>query len=82
MTVTIELKPEIEASLAALAAAHGLALPQFVQQVLESQVTPGVSALSPSERAAAWRTSTAGLPIRPPLADEAVSRASIYDGRG
>jgi hypothetical protein len=50
MTVTIELKPEIEASLAALAAAHGLALPQCVQQVLECQVTQGVSALSPSER--------------------------------
>jgi hypothetical protein len=82
VTVTIELRPEIEASLAALAAARELALTQYVQQVLESQVTPGVSALSPSERAAAWRISTSGLPIRPPLADEAIGRASIYDGRG
>jgi hypothetical protein len=82
MTVTIELKPEIEAGLAALAAARGLALPQYVQQVLESQVAPGVSALSPSERAAAWRIPTAGLPIGPPLSDEAIGRARIYDGRG
>jgi hypothetical protein len=82
MAVTIELKPEIEASLAALAAAHGLALPQYAQRVLESQVTSGVSTLSPSERAAGWRTPTAGLPITAPLTDEAISRASIYDWRG
>jgi hypothetical protein len=82
MTVTIELKPEIEAGLAALAAAHGLALPQYVQRVLENQVTPGRATMSPAERAAAWRASTAGLPLRPPLSDEAISRASIYDSRG
>lgn len=82
MTVTIELKPEIEAGLAELAAAQGLALPQYVQQVLESQVALGASTLSPVERAAAWRSSTAGLPIRPPLTDEAIGRANIYDARG
>ena len=64
MTVTIELKPETEAGLAALAAAHGLALAQYVRQVLESQVTAGHAAMSPAERAAAWRASTAGLPIK------------------
>jgi hypothetical protein len=82
MTVTIELKPEIEAGLAALAAACGLPLPQYVQKVLESQVTSGGSALSPPERAALWRASTAGLPIRSPLTDEAICRASIDDVRG
>ncbi|HZZ62483.1 MAG TPA: hypothetical protein VFE63_15170 [Roseiarcus sp.] len=81
MTVTIELKPEIEAGLAAVAAAHGLALPQYVQKVLEGQVTPVGSGLSPAERAALWRASTAGLPISPLLTDEAISRASIYDVR-
>jgi hypothetical protein len=59
-----------------------LALPQYVRQAPKSQMTPGVSALSPSERLAAWRMSTAGLPIRPPLADRATSRAGVYDARG
>jgi len=40
MTVTIELTPELEAGLVALAAAHGLPLPQYVHQVLEEQVPP------------------------------------------
>ncbi len=80
MTVTIELKPETEARLAALAAARGLALPQYVQQVIEEQLPPNRKSetLSPAERAAAWRASIEGLPVRPLLSDEAVSRAGIY----
>jgi hypothetical protein len=81
MTVTIELSPELEAGLARLAAAHGLALPEYVQHVLEEQL-PAEAALSPAERAAAWRTLTQGLPIRPPLSDVAIGRESIYDARG
>jgi hypothetical protein len=84
MTVTIELKPELEASLAALAADRGLGLPQFVAQALEKLVSNATSAnaLSPAERAAAWRASVQGLPIRPVLSDEAVSRADLYAARG
>jgi hypothetical protein len=83
MVVTIELSSEVEAGLAALAAAHGLALPQYVQQLLEEQVPARTSAaLSPAQRAEAWRASTHGLPIVPPLSDAAVSRDSIYDSRG
>ena len=82
MTVTIELKPEIEADLAALASARGLPLPQYVQEVLESQVAAARATMSPAGRAAAWRASPCGLPIRPPLSDEAISRASTYAARG
>jgi hypothetical protein len=83
VTVTIELSPEIEADLAILAAAHGLPLPEYVQKLIADQM-PGREAktLSPAERAAAWRASVEGLPIRPPLSDEAISRDSIYDARG
>jgi hypothetical protein len=83
MTVVIELKPETEATLLMRAAARGLALPQYVEQVLESQVQPErlPTALTPHERAAAWRSPTA-LPLRPPLSDEAIDRASMYDIRG
>ena len=82
MTLTIELKPDVEAGLVALAAAQGLPLPQYVQQVLENQVVSGRAPMSPAERAAAWRASTAGLPFGPPLSEEAISRAAIYDARG
>jgi hypothetical protein len=82
MTVTIELKPETEAGLAALAAARGVALPQYVRELLESQLPPGGPPISAAERAAAWRASAIGLPISPPLSDEAISRSSIYGIRG
>jgi hypothetical protein len=83
MTVTIELRPDIEARLADLAAKQGVSLAQYVRRLLEERV-PGrpSSPLSPAERAAAWRESVTGLPHTAPLSDEAVSRESIYDARG
>ena len=83
MTITIKLSPEIEAGLATLAAARGLALPDYLQRLLEEQVrAPETAALSPAERAAAWRESVKGLPRTPPLSDEAISRERLYDSRG
>jgi hypothetical protein len=82
MTVTIELSVEIEAGLAALAKARGLALPQYLQHLLEEQVSVRAAGLSPAERAAAWRASVEGLPLLPPLSDAAISRESIYNPRG
>jgi hypothetical protein len=82
MTVTIELSPDIEAGLAALAKAHGLALPQYVQRVLEERISVRAPGLAPAERAAAWRASADSLPLSPPLSDAAISRDSIYGVRG
>jgi hypothetical protein len=63
MTVTIDLRPEVEAGLATLAAEQGLSLAQYVRRVLEGQVAGREQAvLSPGERAAAWRDSAKGLP--------------------
>ena len=84
MTVTIQVPSDIEADLVAQAREHGLELSQYVERLLRGQVSPRVdSALSPAERAAAWRESTRGLPHTPPLSDDAISRDSIYgdDGR-
>ena len=83
MTVTIKVPNDIEAELVAQAREHGLELPQYVEHILRGQVAQRAgSALSPAERAAAWRESTSGLPHTPPLSDDAVSRESIYgDGR-
>jgi hypothetical protein len=83
MTVTVELPPEIEAVLAAQAAAQGLALPDYILHLLEERLPARAGALlSPTQRADAWRASTRGLPIRPPLSDAAIGRDSIYDARG
>ena len=83
MTVTIQLPSDIEADLVAQARAQGLDLPQYVEHVLREQVPPRTSsALSPAEKADAWRQSTRDLPHTPPLSDEAISRESIYGERG
>jgi hypothetical protein len=82
MTVTIELSPEIEASLAAQAAVQGISLQQYLQHLLEEQVPSRGKPMTPGERAALWRQSTASLPRTPPLSDQAVSRETIYDTRG
>ena len=81
MTVTIELRPETEARLSALAAGQGMSLAQFARRVLEDQV-PAPTPLSPAERAALWRDSAKRLPRTPPLSDEGISRECIYAERG
>jgi hypothetical protein len=80
MTIIIDLPPEIEAGLAALAAEQGMTLPDYLQHLLEEQVPARRAAsLSPAERARIWRESAKGLPHTPPLSEEAVSRESFYD---
>jgi len=77
------MRAAIAAGLVARARAHGLELRQFVEQLIRESVPQRVdSALSPAERAAAWRESSRGLPHTPPLSDEAISRESIYGDRG
>jgi len=83
MTVTIELPPEIEAALSALAAKQEMALPDFLQHLLEEHVPARRAAtLPPDDRARLWRESAKGMPHTPPLSDEAVRRESFYDTRG
>ncbi|HXY57190.1 MAG TPA: hypothetical protein VEH76_01285 [Methylocystis sp.] len=83
MTITLELSPELESGLSAMAAARGLSLPEYLKCVLEEQLPPQATAgLSPEGRAAAWREAARDLPHTPPLSDEAISRESIYGERG
>jgi hypothetical protein len=83
MSVKIELPPEIEAHFAAQAEAQGIPLPEYLQHFLQEQAAADTgSTLSPAERAAVRRESVKGLPITPPLSDEAISRESIYNARG
>jgi hypothetical protein len=79
MFVKIELPPEIEANLAAQAAAQGVPLPEYLRHVLEEQASAGPgNPLSPEERATAWRESVKGLPCPALLSDDAIRRESIY----
>jgi hypothetical protein len=83
MTINIDLPPEIEASLAALAAEQGMALPDYLRHLLEKLVpSRKATAHSPGERARIWRESAKGLPHTSPLSDEAVSRESFCDAGG
>jgi hypothetical protein len=83
VSLKIELPHEIEAGLAARAAAEGVSLPEYVTRVLLEQLArDATGTLSPAERAAAWREAAKGLPRTPPLSDGAISRESIYSDRG
>ena len=81
MTVILDLRPDIEARLVALATEQGVSVEQYVSRLVEGQLRRAPS-LSPAERAALWREGAKGLPHTPPLSDEAISRESIYDTRG
>lgn len=87
MTVTLELKPEVEARIRAKAAERGLAVEEFIQSVIEIDVNregerPFHETATPEEWERAfldWVNTE--RPRHPPLSDEAISRESIYRER-
>jgi hypothetical protein len=82
MTVTIELTPEVEERVSALASALGLSLEAYLQSVIETTAfqAPGESATVEEFDAAmdALVEGTDGLPV---LSPEALTRESIYGVR-
>jgi hypothetical protein len=84
--MSLNINPDTEARLIALAQASGISVDDFLQHVVEEKSGQASirasSSLSPAERAAAWRESVKGLPETKPLSDEAISRESIYSDRG
>jgi hypothetical protein len=93
MTVTIELPPDVEVGLLAQAQAEGLAVSEYVQNLVRGEITARMGAgvmprpayeLPPEEwvrKFEAWTQSHAGLDL-PLLSDEDISRESIYADRG
>jgi hypothetical protein len=80
MTVTLNLKPEIEAGL--VAQASGITVEEYLLSVVEGAVLPATQrALSAEERATAFEAWSAGHRLTPLLSDYAVSRDSMYEGR-
>ena len=82
MTVTLNLKPEIEAGLVAQAQASGMTVEEYLLSVVEGVVLPATQKTLPEEeRATAFEAWSASHRPTPPLSDYAVSRASMYEGR-
>ena len=81
MTVTLNLKPELEAGIFAQAQASGMSVEAYLLSVIEGVVLPSIrQRVSPEERAAsfeAWSVSHRPTPL---LSDYAVSREAFYDG--
>jgi hypothetical protein len=82
MTVTLNLKPDVEAGLLAQAQANGMTLEEYLLSVVEGAAfSLAQKALSPEDRAAAFEAWSANHRPTPPLSDHAVSRESMYQGR-
>ncbi len=85
MTVTLELKPEVEERIITEAKALGLSVEDYIQQELEAKVrTPQPPEQMPYEewlqKFNEWLNSHDYIKA-PPLSDEAISRESIYRER-
>ena len=82
MTVTLNLKPEVEAGLLAQAQASGMSVEAYLLSMVEGIVLPATEKiLSPEQRASAFEAWSANHRATPPLPDHAVSREAMYEGR-
>lgn len=81
MTITLTLKPEVEAGLIAQAQAKGMTLEDYLLSMVEGAALSPQKTMSPAERAAAFEAWSANHPPTPALSDYAVSRDSMYEGR-
>lgn len=79
MTVRIELKPEVEASVVAQAQARGLSVAEYVKQLIEDQVGFSERPHDPQRLEAMLdKLAEMGKDL-PPLSDYALTRESIYE---
>ena len=87
MTVTIDLKPEVEQRIAAEAKARGLSVETYILKVLEKETrTNGEASFALTATPEEWKKeflewANTERPPHPPLSDEAISRESIYRER-
>jgi hypothetical protein len=80
MTVTLHLKPEVEAGLLAHAQASGLTVEAILLSVVEGAVFPAAQKTASSEeRAAAFEAWSFGHRATPPLSESAVSRDALHE---
>jgi hypothetical protein len=79
MTITLQLKPEVEARLLAYVRAQGVSLETYLAGVIEAQVLPGPKRRPTLEEfeadLEAIAEGTDDIPVLPP---EALTREAIY----
>ncbi len=79
VTLILNLEPDVEAGLFALARARGLPLDLYVRSLLEQFAAPTSNPeMTPEQRASAFEQWIESLPEMPVLSDEAMSRGAIY----
>lgn len=85
MTVTLELKPEVEEQLEAQARQSGLSVKDYLEKRVEEMISASElqPAKTPEERVRLWQEflNSHDDIKAPPLSDEAISRESIYAER-
>ncbi len=86
MTVTLELRPEVEEHIKAEAKARGLSVETYILSVLEKEATNGEANFALTATPEEWKKAFLDWvhterPGHPPLSDEAISRESIYRER-
>jgi hypothetical protein len=85
MTVSLELKPEVEEQVEAQARESGLSVKDYLEKRVEEMISAAEQQPSktPQERLRLWHEflNSHGDIDAPPLSDEAISRESIYRER-
>jgi hypothetical protein len=83
MSITLNLNPEVEKGLTALANERGVSLTDYLQEIAarEAARLSAKGNAGGEERARAFIEWADSFPDTPPLSDEAISRASIYPDR-
>ena len=83
MTVTLEIDPEIEKGLQALAREHGMSLSEYLQEIAvrEAGSLPLKTGKTGEQRAKAFLEWAESFPDTAPLPDDAISRASMHPDR-
>ena len=83
MTVTLNLNPDVEKGLMALAREEGLSISDYLQEVMVREAAR-VSIRTPAtgeEKAEAFLAWAESFPDTPSLSEEAISRDSMYPDR-
>ena len=86
MTVTLDLKPEVEERIAAEAKARGLSVETYIRNVLEKEAANVETSFALTATQEKWKKAFlewvhTARPEHPPLSDEAISREGIYRER-
>lgn len=83
MSVTLNLKPDVERDLATLAQERGMSLADYLYEIAtrEAARLPLKKFQTGEERVSAFLEWADSFPETPALSDEAISRASMYPDR-